>query len=125
MSSASRTSREILIASFAVFVGRSPRWCALYTVTFAGWQRISARYELVFPAAGAILFSAFCRRIMLPPLLQHSEVADHAQQSWRDASPARGDGGSGDCRHSKMEERSWRRDTEENTIIKLLTEVSS
>ncbi|VEB51335.1 Na+/H+ antiporter [Salmonella enterica subsp. enterica] len=39
-----------------------------------------ARYELVFLAAGVILFSLFVGVIMLPLLLQHLEVADHAQQ---------------------------------------------
>ncbi|MCP0723155.1 hypothetical protein KU617_22900, partial [Salmonella enterica subsp. enterica serovar Montevideo] len=38
-----------------------------------------ARYELVFLAAGVILFSLFVGVIMLPLLLQHLEVADHAQ----------------------------------------------
>ncbi len=52
--------------------------CSLY-VTFAGWQSgFPARYELVFPAAGVILFSLFVGVIMLPLLLQHPEVADRA-----------------------------------------------
>ncbi|MGU0171395.1 hypothetical protein ACVXG8_05250 [Escherichia coli] len=36
-----------------------------------------ARYELVFLAAGVILFSLFVGVVMLPILLQHIEVADH------------------------------------------------
>ncbi|MEN1726676.1 hypothetical protein AAIH67_32405, partial [Pseudomonas aeruginosa] len=39
-----------------------------------------ARYELVFLAAGVILFSLFVGVVMLPILLQHIEVADHSQQ---------------------------------------------
>ncbi|VEA41376.1 Na+/H+ antiporter [Salmonella enterica subsp. enterica] len=81
MEFASWTSREILIASFAGVRG---------AITLAGVLSIPlllpdgsgfpARYELVFLAAGVILFSLFVGVIMLPLLLQHLEVADHAQQ---------------------------------------------
>ncbi|MFX9127699.1 cation:proton antiporter, partial [Acinetobacter baumannii] len=74
-------SREILIASLAGVRG---------AITLAGVLSIPlllpdgsgfpARYELVFLAAGVILFSLFVGVIMLPLLLQHLEVADHAQQ---------------------------------------------
>ena len=75
------TTREILIASFAGVRG---------AITLAGVLSIPlllpdgnvfpARYELVFLAAGVILFSLFVGVVMLPVLLQHIEVADHSQQ---------------------------------------------
>ncbi|MEO3146776.1 cation:proton antiporter, partial [Escherichia coli] len=75
------TTREILIASFAGVRG---------AITLAGVLSIPlllpdgnvfpARYELVFLAAGVILFSLFVGVVMLPILLQHIEVADHSQQ---------------------------------------------
>ncbi len=71
---------EILIASFAGVRG---------AITLAGVLSIPlllpdgnvfpARYELVFLAAGVILFSLFVGVVMLPILLQHIEVADHSQ----------------------------------------------
>lgn len=90
MEFASWTSREILIASFAGVRG---------AITLAGVLSIPlllpdgsgfpARYELVFLAAGVILFSLFVGVIMLPLLLQHLEVADHAQQLKEERTPAR------------------------------------
>jgi CPA1 family monovalent cation:H+ antiporter len=75
------TTREILIASFAGVRG---------AITLAGVLSIPlllpdgsgfpARYELIFLAAGVILFSLFVGVVMLPILLQHLEVADHSQQ---------------------------------------------
>ena len=73
------TTREILIASFAGVRG---------AITLAGVLSIPlllpdgsgfpARYELIFLAAGVILFSLFVGVVMLPILLQHLEVADHS-----------------------------------------------
>ncbi|VEA07388.1 Na+/H+ antiporter [Salmonella enterica subsp. salamae] len=102
MEFANWTSREILIASFAGVRG---------AITLAGVLSIPlllpsgsgfpARYELVFLAAGVILFSLFVGVIMLPLLLQHLEVADHAQQLKEERIAPRGDGGSSDCRYSE------------------------
>ncbi|SUH18369.1 Na+/H+ antiporter [Salmonella enterica subsp. enterica] len=126
MEFASWTSREILIASFAGVRG---------AITLAGVLSIPlllpdgsgfpARYELVFLAAGVILFSLFVGVIMLPLLLQHLEVADHAATvEKRSVSPAR--------RRRKWRlspfrkwKSVWRRIPKKTSIISLLTEVSS
>ncbi|MFT0668963.1 cation:proton antiporter, partial [Enterobacter hormaechei subsp. xiangfangensis] len=75
------TTRELLIASFAGVRG---------AITLAGVLSIPlllptgdvfpARYELVFLAAGVILFSLFVGVIMLPILLQHIDAGDSSQQ---------------------------------------------
>jgi NhaP-type Na+/H+ or K+/H+ antiporter len=75
------TTRELLISSVAGVRG---------AITLAGVLSIPlllpdgnvfpARYELVFLAAGVILFSLFVGVIVLPILLRHIESTDHVQQ---------------------------------------------
>lgn len=125
MEFASWTSREILIASFAGVRG---------AITLAGVLSIPlllpdgsgfpARYELVFLAAGVILFSLFVGVIMLPLLLQHLEVADHAQQLKEERIARAATAEVAIVAIQKMEER-LAADTEENIDNQLLTEVSS
>lgn len=83
-----------------------------------------ARYELVFLAAGVILFSLFVGVIMLPLLLQHLEVADHAQQLKEERIARAATAEVAIVAIQKMEER-LAADTEENIDNQLLTEVSS
>ncbi len=125
MEFANWTSREILIASFAGVRG---------AITLAGVLSIPlllpngsgfpARYELVFLAAGVILFSLFVGVIMLPLLLQHLEVADHAQQLKEERIARAATAEVAIVAIQKMEER-LAADTEENIDNQLLTEVSS
>ncbi|ECJ5852208.1 Na+/H+ antiporter [Salmonella enterica subsp. diarizonae] len=125
MEFANWTSREILIASFAGVRG---------AITLAGVLSIPlllpngsgfpARYELVFLAAGVILFSLFVGVIMLPLLLQHLEVADHAQQLKEERIARAATAEVAIIAIQKMEER-LAADTEENIDNQLLTEVSS
>lgn len=125
MEFASWTSREILIASFAGVRG---------AITLAGVLSIPlllpdgsgfpASYELVFLAAGVILFSLFVGVIMLPLLLQHLEVADHAQQLKEERIARAATAEVAIVAIQKMEER-LAADTEENIDNQLLTEVSS
>ncbi len=119
------TTREILIASFAGVRG---------AITLAGVLSIPlllpdgnvfpARYELVFPAAGVILFSLFVGVVMLPILLQHIEVADHSQQLKEERIARAATAEVAIVAIQKMEER-LAADTEENIDNQLLTEVSS
>ena len=83
-----------------------------------------ARYELVFPAAGVILFSLFVGVVMLPILLQHIEVADHSQQLKEERIARAATAEVAIVAIQKMEER-LAADTEENIDNQLLTEVSS
>ena len=95
------TTRELLISSVAGVRG---------AITLAGVLSIPlllpdgnvfpARYELIFLAAGVILFSLFVGVIMLPILLRHIESSDHVQQR-KEERLARGDGRCGDCRDSE------------------------
>ncbi|EGX9326448.1 Na+/H+ antiporter [Escherichia coli] len=119
------TTREILIASFAGVRG---------AITLAGVLSIPlllpdgnvfpARYELVFLAAGVILFSLFVGVVMLPILLQHIEVADHSQQLKEERIARAATAEVAIVAIQKMEER-LEADTEENIDNQLLTEVSS
>lgn len=119
------TTREILIASFAGVRG---------AITLAGVLSIPlllpdgnvfpARYELVFLAAGVILFSLFVGVVMLPILLQHIEVADHSQQLKEERIARAATAEVAIVAIQKMEER-LAADTEENIDNQLLTEVSS
>ena len=119
------TTREILIASFAGVRG---------AITLAGVLSIPlllpdgnvfpARYELVFLAAGVILFSLFVGVVMLPVLLQHIEVADHSQQLKEERIARAATAEVAIVAIQKMEER-LAADTEENIDNQLLTEVSS
>jgi len=119
------TTRELLISTFAGVRG---------AITLAGVLSIPlllptgdvfpARYELVFLAAGVILFSLFVGVVMLPILLQHMEVADHVQQH-KEARIARAATAEvAIVTIQKMEER-LAADTEENIDTQLLKEVSS
>ena len=83
-----------------------------------------ARYELVFLAAGVILFSLFVGVVMLPILLQHIEVADHSQQLKEERIARAATAEVAIVAIQKMEER-LAADTEENIDNQLLTEVSS
>ncbi|MBN6335014.1 cation:proton antiporter, partial [Escherichia coli] len=75
------TTRELLISSVAGVRG---------AITLAGVLSIPlllpdgnvfpARYELIFLAAGVILFSLFVGVIALPILLRHIESSDNVQQ---------------------------------------------
>lgn len=119
------TMREILIASFAGVRG---------AITLAGVLSIPlllpdgngfpARYELVFLAAGVILFSLFVGVVMLPILLQHLEVGDHSQQQKEERIARAATAEVAIVAIQKMEER-LAADTEENIDNQLLTEVSS
>ena len=83
-----------------------------------------ARYELVFLAAGVILFSLFVGVVMLPILLQHIEVADHSQQLKEERIARAATAEVAIVAIQKMEER-LAADPEENIDNQLLTEVSS
>jgi CPA1 family monovalent cation:H+ antiporter len=83
-----------------------------------------ARYELVFLAAGVILFSLFVGVIALPMLLQRIEVRDHAQQQKEERMARAATADVAIVAIQKMEER-LAADTEENIDTQLLTEVSS
>ncbi len=74
------TTREILIASFAGVRGAITLAGAPHCCSLPDGNVFPARYELVFLAAGVILFSLFVGVVMLPILLQHIEVADYSQQ---------------------------------------------
>lgn len=77
-----------------------------------------------YSAAGVILFSLFVGVIMLPLLLQHLEVADHAQQLKEERIARAATAEVAIVAIQKMEER-LAADTEENIDNQLLTEVSS
>ena len=119
------TTRELLIASFAGVRG---------AITLAGVLSIPlllptgdvfpARYELVFLAAGVILFSLFVGVIMLPLLLQHIETGDSTQQHKEERIARAATAEVAIVAIQKMEER-LAADTEENIDNQLLTEVSS
>ncbi len=83
-----------------------------------------ARYELIFLAAGVILFSLFVGVVMLPILLQHLEVADHSQQQKEERIARAATAEVAIVAIQKMEER-LAADSEENIDNQLLTEVSS
>ncbi len=118
------TTRELLIASFAGVRG---------AITLAGVLSIPlllptgdvfpARYELVFLAAGVILFSLFVGVIM-PLLLQHIETGDSTQQHKEERIARAATAEVAIVAIQKMEER-LAADTEENIDNQLLTEVSS
>jgi CPA1 family monovalent cation:H+ antiporter len=119
------STRELLIATFAGVRG---------AITLAGVLSIPlllptgdvfpARYELVFLAAGVILFSLFVGVIALPMLLQRIEVRDHAQQQKEERMARAATADVAIVAIQKMEER-LAADTEENIDTQLLTEVSS
>ncbi|MBK4714840.1 MULTISPECIES: Na+/H+ antiporter [Tenebrionibacter/Tenebrionicola group] len=117
--------REVLIATFAGVRG---------AITLAGVLSIPlllpsgevfpARYELVFLAAGVILFSLFVGVIMLPILLRHLDVADKTQSHREERMAKSVMAEVAIVAIQKMEER-LASDTEENIDNELLKEVSS
>ncbi len=117
--------REILIASFAGVRG---------AITLAGVLSIPlllpsgdvfpARYELIFLAAGVILFSLFVGVIMLPILLRHLEVADKSQSQQEERLAKSATAEVAIVAIQKMEER-LAANMEENIDNQLLKEVSS
>ncbi|ENT2477319.1 Na+/H+ antiporter [Enterobacter hormaechei] len=119
------TTRELLIASFAGVRG---------AITLAGVLSIPlllptgdvfpARYELVFLAAGVILFSLFVGVIMLPILLQHIDAGDSSQQHKEERIARAATAEVAIVAIEKMEER-LAADAEENIDNQLLKEVSS
>lgn len=118
------TTRELLISSVAGVRG---------AITLAGVLSIPlllpdgnvfpARYELIFLAAGVILFSLFVGVIALPILLRHIESSDNVQQR-KEERLARAAAANVAVAIQKMEER-LAADTKENIDNQLLTEVSS
>jgi NhaP-type Na+/H+ or K+/H+ antiporter len=119
------TTRELLISSVAGVRG---------AITLAGVLSIPlllpdgnvfpARYELVFLAAGVILFSLFVGVIVLPILLRHIESSDHVQQRKEERLARAATADVAIVAIQKMEER-LAADTKENIDNQLLTEVSS
>lgn len=119
------TTRELCIASFAGVRG---------AITLAGVLSIPllmldgtpfpARYELIFIAAGVILFSLFVGVIMLPILLRHVDMGDPhvTRKEERFARSAAAEVAI--VTIQKMEER-LANDAKENIDDQLLKEVSS
>lgn len=118
------TTREILIASFAGVRGAITLAVCSLSRFSCRMVTSSLRYELVFLAAGVILFSLFVGVVMLPILLQHIEVADHSQQLKEERIARAATAEVAIVAIQKMEER-LAADTEENIDNQLLTEVSS
>ncbi len=83
-----------------------------------------ARYELIFLAAGVILFSLFVGVIALPILLRHIESSDNVQQRKEERLARAATADVAIVAIQKMEER-LAADTKENIDNQLLTEVSS
>ncbi|MDI7556452.1 Na+/H+ antiporter [Cronobacter sakazakii] len=119
------STRELLVASFAGVRG---------AITLAGVLSISlllpdgspfpARYELVFLAAGVILFSLFVGVILLPILLQQVETPDHGLAHKEERMARSVTAEVAITAIQKMEER-LAADTEENIDDQLLREVSA
>jgi NhaP-type Na+/H+ and K+/H+ antiporters len=119
------TTRELLISSVAGVRG---------AITLAGVLSIPlllpdgnvfpARYELIFLAAGVILFSLFVGVIALPILLRRIESTDHVQQRKEERLARAATADVAIVAIQKMEER-LAADTKENIDNQLLTEVSS
>jgi len=119
------TTRELCIASFAGVRG---------AITLAGVLSIPlflldgtpfpARYELIFIAAGVILFSLFAGVIMLPILLRHVDMGDPLLLRKEERLARAATGEVAIVTIQKMEER-LSADTKENIDNQLLKEVSS
>ncbi|ELY3740083.1 Na+/H+ antiporter [Cronobacter sakazakii] len=119
------STRELLVASFAGVRG---------AITLAGVLSIPlllpdgspfpARYELVFLAAGVILFSLFVGVILLPILLQQVETPDHGLAHKEERMARSVTAEVAITAIQKMEER-LAADTEENLDDQLLREVSA
>ena len=119
------TTRELCIASFAGVRG---------AITLAGVLSIPlllldgtpfpARYELIFIAAGVILFSLFAGVIMLPILLRHVDMGDPLLMRKEERLARAATGEVAIVTIQKMEERLLT-DAKENIDNQLLKEVSS
>ncbi|NCH59455.1 Na+/H+ antiporter [Cronobacter dublinensis] len=119
------TTRELLVASFAGVRG---------AITLAGVLSIPlllpdgspfpARYELVFLAAGVILFSLFVGVVLLPILLQQVETPDHGLAHKEERMARAVTAEVAITAIQKMEER-LAANTEENIDDQLLKEVSA
>ncbi|WP_299999159.1 Na+/H+ antiporter [uncultured Cedecea sp.] len=119
------TTRELFIASFAGVRG---------AITLAGVLSIPlflldgtpfpARYELIFIAAGVILFSLFAGVIMLPILLRHVDMGDPLLMRKEERLARAATGEVAIVTIQKMEER-LSADAKENIDNQLLKEVSS
>lgn len=119
------TTRELLISSFAGVRG---------AITLAGVLSIPlllpngepfpARYELVFLAAGVILFSLFVGVVMLPILLQKIELVDQGQTREEERLARSATAEVAIVAIEKMEQR-LAADVDENIDNQLLREVSS
>ncbi|ELY3446302.1 Na+/H+ antiporter [Cronobacter sakazakii] len=119
------STRELLVASFAGVRG---------AITLAGVLSIPlllpdgspfpARYELVFLAAGVILFSLFVGVILLPILLQQVETPDHGLAHKEERMARSVTAEVAITAIQKMEER-LAANTEENIDDQLLREVSA
>lgn len=105
--------------------GDYPRRCALDSAVAAGRRNVfPARYELIFLAAGVILFSLFVGVIALPIPLRHIESSDNVQQRKEERLARAATADVAIVAIQKMEER-LAADTKENIDNQLLTEVSS
>ncbi|CCJ73295.1 Putative Na(+)/H(+) exchanger protein, CPA1 family precursor [Cronobacter condimenti 1330] len=119
------STRELLVAAFAGVRG---------AITLAGVLSIPlllpngspfpARYELVFLAAGVILFSLFVGVILLPILLQQVETPDHGLGHKEERMARSVTAEVAITAIQKMEER-LAANTEENIDDELLREVSA
>lgn len=119
------TTRELCIASFAGVRG---------AITLAGVLSIPlflldgtpfpARYELIFIAAGVILFSLFAGVIMLPILLRHVDMGDPLVTRKEERLARAATAEVAIVTIQKMEER-LSADIKENIDNQLLKEVSS
>jgi CPA1 family monovalent cation:H+ antiporter len=118
------TTRELLIASFAGVRGAITLAGVLSIPLLPTGDVFPARYELVFLAAGVILFSLFVGVVMLPILLQHIDVGDSTQQHKEERIARAATAEVAIVAIQKMEER-LASDAEENIDNQLLTEVSS
>ncbi|WP_320718563.1 Na+/H+ antiporter [Enterobacter asburiae] len=118
------TTRELLIASFAGVRGAITLAGVLSIPLLPTGDVFPARYELVFLAAGVILFSLFVGVIMLPILLQHIDAGDSTQQHKEERIARAATAEVAIVAIQKMEER-LAADAEENIDNQLLTEVSS
>lgn len=118
-------TRDILIASFAGVRG---------AVTLAGVLSIPlflpdgtpfpARYELIFIAAGVILFSLLVGVVMLPLLLRHVESPDHGQARKEERTARAAIAEVALVAIEKMEQRLMT-DSEQNIDDQLIKEVSA
>lgn len=119
------STRELLISTFAGVRGAITLAGVLsIPLLLPGGEHFPARYELVFLAAGVILFSLFVAVVVLPMLLQHMEIADHAQQAKEERLARAKTADVAIVAIQKMEER-LAANAEENIDDQLLTEVSS